>query len=164
MQIDFPKISPHQKMVEIIQQFKASTLFFYSFAKDDIDIKLLVEKMHATLYEAVLEYYLDGLKVFTIGGQFSFPVVPEEVKNYTTDAANPNKKFYFFSLTAFINAGPKLSKMEKVVVSQILDGDNYTAVFQLYFENELAGSGWEIYHLPELTAAYLKRKEIDTAS
>lgn len=139
---------PYQSMVNIIEQFKASTLFFYSFAKEGLEIKLLIETRHNNMYEAVLEYYLDCQKIFTIGGQFSFPLI--EVK--------PEKKFYFFSLDAFIQAAPHLAKMQKVVVSKTLEGNNYTLISQLFNEGELAGSTWEIYPLPELTDAYHKRK------
>ncbi|MGD0665332.1 MAG: hypothetical protein ABSA17_06335 [Rhabdochlamydiaceae bacterium] len=162
MRIDFSqKTSPYQELLDIIHRFKASTFFFHWLANEEIIVKVLKKHLDEKVYEGILEYYLDEIKIFSVGGQYKCPPKKEKIHLHGThpETAPPVAKFYFYDKAHFVDFVPDLNKMEKIELSHTLDDSNYTVISELFLDKNLVGSIWEIYDLPNLLKVYQARKE-----
>ena len=57
MLIDFPLTEAlYQEVIEAIHQYSNSTQFFYWLGKDTIEVEVVLEKLHADMYERIMEY------------------------------------------------------------------------------------------------------------
>lgn len=143
----------------MINHFPSSTQFFYWLAKDAIEVQVIAEKLHEEMYERIMEYTLDGLKIFSMGGHLKLPSINEKLRE-RVNSPEPvkTKKFFFLDLGKFYEIVPEMSQLEKIKLSHTLAGSNYTITSQLYYRTNLSGSMWEIYDLPNLLKVYDARK------
>lgn len=154
MLIDFPLTEAlYQEVIEAIHQYSNSTQFFYWLGKDTIEVEVVLEKLHADMYERIMEYSLDGHKIFSVGGHIKLPCISHGLVD-RMNSEERLKKFFFFDFGKFHSIVPELAQLEKKELSHTCKEDTYTVISQLYFEKNLSGTMWEIYELPSLTKVY----------
>lgn len=138
----------HEKMIELIDHFQLSTQFFYWLAQDDVNNHILLEKVHEEIYERIGEYIIDGIKVFSGGGQFALNKINPHFRQRVT-----SEKELFYSLI------PELAKLEKKKSAEVKTELNYTVISQFFYQGQLCGSCWEIYELPQIIKIFNLRKK-----
>ncbi len=160
MLIDFPQTEVlYQEVIDAIHQFSTSTHFFYWLGKDTIQVEVILEKLHEDMYERIMEYSLDGLKIFSVGGHIKLPCINQGLRDRMNSDENIRmKKFFFFDYGKFHAIVPELAQLEKKELSHTREENTYTVISQLYFQKSLSGTIWEIYELPNLAKVYLARK------
>ncbi len=135
------------QMIELIHSFSLSTEFFYWLAQNELENKIIYEKVHDGIYERISEYYIHDLRVFDGGGKFYLAKISDKLKHNLT-----HEKELFYALL------PELANLEKKTVSQHLNGCYYTVVSDFYYKGQACGSGWEIYDLPKVIQIYKIKK------
>jgi len=146
--IEFPENEePFNEIIELIHRFPTSSQFFHWLGKDDIVLEMIKQTIQDEMYEYVLEFHLDGMKICALMVNLKLCHLSESLRSLLI---TEKKKFSDFV--------PDLSKLEKNGLSHFLSGTNYTIVSQLYYQNNLCGNIWEIYDLPNLVHTYNSRK------
>lgn len=139
--IDFDQI------IQIILSFALSTEFFYWLAQDDLENRIIFEKIHDGIYERIGEYYIDTLRVFDGGGKFYLDKISESMNLRLS-----TEKELFYALL------PELRRLEKKTVSEHRNGCYYTVVSDFYYKGKACGNSWEIYDLPKIIQIYKTKK------
>lgn len=137
----------YKEIIETIHRFISCSHFFLWLGKDDLVIKTIRRSLTLQIYEGLVDYFMDDLKIFSGGCSFLMEHIPESFKN-ELHAKKTGLAQYLSSLEL----------MDKRPESCTLDGSNYTVVFKFYFQNSLCGSSWEIYNLKNLLEVFKKRK------
>ena len=115
MLVDFPPTAiPYKEVIDAIHQFSASTLFFYWLGKETIEIEVVLEKLHEEMYERIMEYSLDGHKIFSVGGHINLPCVSHSLRDrMNSEESTRLRKFFFFDFGKFHSIVPELAQLEK---------------------------------------------------
>lgn len=135
------------QMIELIHSFSLSTEFFYWLAQNELENRIIYEKVRDGIYERVGEYYIRDFRVFDGGGKFYLAKISDQFKEYLI-----NEKELFYALL------PELAKLEKKTVSQHMNGCYYTVVSDFYYKGQACGNCWEIYDLPKIIQIYKIKK------
>ncbi|MBS0649185.1 MAG: hypothetical protein JSS10_08190 [Verrucomicrobia bacterium] len=134
-------------IIHTIHNFPLSTEFFYWLAQDDVENKIILEKIEGGVYERIGEYYIHKLRVFDGGGKFYLDKISESMNlRFSTE------KELFYALL------PELRQLEKKTVSEHLNGCYFTVVSDFYYKGKACGSCWEIYDLPKIIHIYKIKK------
>jgi hypothetical protein len=140
------------QMIELINSFALSTQFFYWLAQNELQNRIILEKLQDRTYERIGEYCIDGMRIFDGGGKFYLDKISDKFSQHLS-----NEKELFYALL------PELTELEKKVVSEHLNGSYYTVVSDFYYKGQACGNCWEIYDLPKVIQIYKSKKAPDKA-
>lgn len=133
-------------LINLIEKFPTSTQFFDWFGGSELQYSTHFEQKGDSKFQRVGKYFLDGLEIFSGGGEFSLDKMDPSFAK-----AVDQKKFQYVELL------PELKKLDKVKISSTLSDNSWTVISHFFYLNQLCGVCWEIYELNHLLELYKKR-------
>lgn len=133
------EIAAFGQLVDLIRQFPMGSAFLLWIAKGDLESRIVFEKTSSEEIERVIEFYIDGLKIASGGGQYYLTQAEE---GFTRDIINEQ-----YEQTALMS---EFLKIEKRIVTDLLIDSTYTIVYQFVSSGKVCGSCWGIYDMQNL--------------
>jgi hypothetical protein len=150
MIIEFePQLNPYKDVIDIVNCFKTPPDFFYWLAQNEIHYVPLTRTDVYNVREAVFEIKLNGQTLCAIGGNLDTNTLPEPFRTRFKNETNLN-----------LFVCPEMKTFRHKIISHSVENSNYSIFCEVYYEDICCGSGWELFYLENIKAAFNTRKQI----
>lgn len=137
-----------QEIINLIRSYELPSDFFHWLTNGNYTKNILQENIYDNKHTRIVQYNIDNIPLFTGKVEVELDKFSQEAIKFIINDKRPlgddNSRFLNFKIHRFSHTYTEL---------------HYTVVSKLYKQDEIVGSGWEIFELPALVKIYNKMED-----